>query len=228
MLAQRKANTFHALPTTQALVKKLFQKDLVKTCIKLSLNSLFFKLKNLFSFSPHINGSRPLIFPSVLLWIFPAQFYAFVMGISELCTIFNLCQDMDLHSNSTYSQVCSVKCDLIFFTYGEQSTSKFSWSHWHKTEFLILTVSLKDIIIHIKAAPVNFTCHFTTLGRGMVVNVNTVTGQLFHMPRDFEPGLVHVLAWNRGLLFFSCSAEEDLSIICASLSNMPFAQLMQG
>lgn len=47
--------------------------------------------------------------------------------------------------------------------------------------------------------------------------VNTVTGQLFYMPRDSEPGLVHVLARNQGLLFFSLSAKDDLSIICASL-----------
>lgn len=37
--------------------------------------------------------------------------------------ILSLGQDMDLQSNSIQPQVCFIKCDLIFYTYGEQSTS---------------------------------------------------------------------------------------------------------
>lgn len=62
---------------------------------------------------------------------------------------------------------------------------------------------------------------FFGLVSGGIVNVNTVTGQLFQKLRDFEPDLTHMLLSNQDLHFFSRLPTQLKKIIASSLPHFP-------
>lgn len=81
-----------------------------------------------------------------------------------------------------------IKCDLIVFTHME-SRAQVSMGPLPYNQILNTDSQLELYHIPHKTNSSEFHLPLHCSCQGGVVNVNTVTQQLFYMPKDFEPGL---------------------------------------